>query len=46
MEVIQEKRLRWFGHVLRMDAEEGVKRALEKPGREKIKRGAENSMAG
>ena len=26
-EVIQESRLRWFGHVLRIDAEEGVQGA-------------------
>ena len=28
-EVIRESRLRWFGHVIRMDVEERVRRAWE-----------------
>ena len=38
-EVIRESRLRWFGHVLRMDDEEGVKKALEEPVRGRRSRG-------
>ena len=38
-EVIREARLRWCGHVLRMDGEEGVKRAWEEPVRGRRSRG-------
>ncbi|XP_064101858.1 uncharacterized protein LOC135212417 [Macrobrachium nipponense] len=30
-EVIRDSRLRWYGHVLRMDDEEGVRRDWEEP---------------
>ncbi|XP_064120190.1 uncharacterized protein LOC135224796 [Macrobrachium nipponense] len=38
-EMIRKARLRWYGHVLRMDDEEGVKRAWEEPVRGRISRG-------
>ena len=38
-EVIRVGRLRWFGHVLRMDDEEGVKKAWEEPVRGRRSRG-------
>ena len=38
-EVIREARLRWFGHVLRMDGGEGVRRAWEEPVRGRRSRG-------
>ena len=38
-EVIRVGRLRWFGHVLRMDGEEGVRKAWEEPVRGRRSRG-------
>lgn len=38
-EVIRESRLRWYGHVLRKDDEEVVKRAWEEPVRGRRSRG-------
>ena len=38
-EVIRESRLRWYGHVLRMDGEERVKKAWEEPVRGRRSRG-------
>ncbi|XP_064100898.1 uncharacterized protein LOC135211522 [Macrobrachium nipponense] len=38
-EVIRESRLRWYGHVLRMDDKEEVKRAWEEPVRGRRSRG-------
>ena len=38
-EVIREARLRWYGHVLRMDGGEGVRRAWDEPVRGRRSRG-------
>ncbi|XP_064078467.1 uncharacterized protein LOC135195890 [Macrobrachium nipponense] len=38
-DVIRESQLRWYGHVLRMDDEEGVKKAWEEPVRGRRSRG-------
>ncbi|XP_064104032.1 uncharacterized protein LOC135213863 [Macrobrachium nipponense] len=38
-EVLGESQMRWYGHVLRMDDEEKVKRAMEEPVRGRRPRG-------